>query len=103
MAHVGIINHGLTTPTTTIIPNKESPICRQSIIAAGSNSSMAPISLENLFKILPAGFVLKNLIVALVMLVNMLSWSFVDALMQIVKKVKDLVSDTITNKIIMAE
>lgn len=103
MAVVGTINHGLTTATTIIIPNKESPICKQSIIAAGNNSSMAPISLENLFKILPAEFVLKNLMVALVILVNMSSCNLVEDLIQIVKKVNDLINDTTTRKEIMME
>lgn len=42
----------------------------QSIIAFGRNSSMDPRSLENLFRILPEVFVLKNRIEAVQMLSN---------------------------------
>lgn len=103
IAAVGIISNEFTMPTTIIIPSKESPIWRQSIMAAGNNSSIAPISFENLFKIRPEGFVLKNLIVALVMLLNILPCSLVEALMHIVKKVKDLISDIITNPAMITE
>lgn len=89
MKNVGISSHGFTTATTIMIPNSAKPICKQSTNAEGSSSSMAPISLENLFNILPELFVLKNLMVACVILVNMALCSLVEAFMQTMKKTKE--------------
>lgn len=64
--------------------------CTVSTTVIGNVSSTAPISLENLFKILPGGLVLKNLMVAYTILSNILLWSLVDAIMQYLKKAIDL-------------
>lgn len=103
MATVGIINQGFTTPTTMMIPSNESPICKQSINALVKSSSTDPISLENLFRILPALFVLKNRMVALMMLMNIVSCRFVEALMHTEKKVKDRTKVTIIKSAIITE
>lgn len=100
---VGKSNQGFTIATTIIIPRSVRPICKQSIKADGSSSSIAPISLENLFKILPDGFVLKNRIVALVMLSNILSCNLLEALMQLLKKAKDLTREIMIVAIVIPE
>lgn len=61
------------------------------MMAVGSNSSIAPISLENRFKILPAELALKKCIVALTIFENMLLCRFLDAFIQSLKKVSDLI------------
>lgn len=89
MATVGIISNGLTTPTMQMIPNSVKPICNTSIMQAGSSSSICPMSFENRFRILPDELVLKNRIVALVMLSNMLLWRLRDARMHMEKNDRD--------------
>lgn len=64
--------------------------CIVSTIVIGKVSSTAPISLENLFRILPCGFVLKNFIVVKTILSNILLCSLVDAVMQYLKNAIDL-------------
>lgn len=66
--------------------------CTVSIIVIGNISSTAPMSFENLFKILPCGLVLKNLIVAYTILSNMLLCRLVEAVIQYLKNDTDLVS-----------
>lgn len=73
MITVGISNHGLAIATTTTIPVRDRPICKQSISAVGNSSSMAPISFENLLSTRPDVFVLKKRIVARLMLRNIRS------------------------------
>jgi hypothetical protein len=63
---------------------------------------MDPISLENLFKILPDGFVLKNLIEVYTMFENILLCKFLEAVMHTLKKLKDRVM-VMTIKNIMIE
>lgn len=104
----GIKNSGFTMAVTMIAPNIFNMICDASNIAfcvtkskmengtastgiktgicqrTGKNSSVAPISLENRFKIRPDGFVSKNRIDVEIMPLNMKSCSFCDARTQMV-------------------
>lgn len=76
---IGIRNNGFTMDVTIIAP----PIFNKTWVASrkafGKNSSAAPISLENRFKIRPDGFVSKNRIVVDMMPANIVSCSFCDA------------------------
>ena len=71
--------------------------------AGGNNSSMEPISLENLFRILPTGLVSKNLQGALRILLNMESWSLTEDFMQMEKKCMVLImEDTMRHSTMVA-
>lgn len=100
---VGTKSHGLTTATTIIIPSKVKPICKQSTKADGNNSSTAPMSLENRFKILPDGLVLKKRIVALVILSNMRSCNLFEATMQVLKKANERIKEMTTVATVIPE
>lgn len=58
-------------------------------MAFGNDSSTTPISFENLFKILPDEFELKNLIVAPIILLNIVLCILIEARMQMKKKEND--------------
>lgn len=58
-------------------------------MAFGNDSSTTPISFANLFKILPDEFELKNPIVALIILLNIVLCNLIDARMQMKKKEND--------------
>ena len=103
MITVGIIIHGLIEDKTIVIAKTFNPTCSVSVMDCGSVSSMDPISFENLFKILPDGFVLKNLIVAFTMFANMLLCKFLDAFIHTLKKLKDRVNVIIIRKMLMKE
>lgn len=79
------ISTGFTTEITIRIPNMTSAICTKSIIARGSSSSTAPMSLEKRLRILPEGFVSKNRIAACSIQLNMRSCSTFEACMHILK------------------
>uniref|UniRef100_A0A1Y1LKA4 Uncharacterized protein n=1 Tax=Photinus pyralis TaxID=7054 RepID=A0A1Y1LKA4_PHOPY len=86
---VGIRSQTLAVMITIIVPISIRNIWKKSIIAIGSSSSMAPISLEKRLKILPDGFVLKKRMVALLMLSNILSCNLMDDFIQTVKNIND--------------
>ena len=69
------------------------PICIVSIMAIGRTSSIDPMSFENLLRILPEGFTLKNRIDVCTILVNMRLCKFLDAFMQNLKKFNDRVNE----------
>ena len=58
----------------------------------GSSSSIAPISFENLLRILPEGFVSKNLMAPRRMEENMLLCSLIDDLIVTLTNMMDLIS-----------
>ena len=70
---------------------RDKPIWKQSIRASGNNSSMAPMSFENLLRIRPDVLVLKNLIVARLIHRNMRSCNLVDAFIHVVKNATERV------------
>ena len=67
---------GLMMQDTNNAPNIVMHICPASNIAFGSNSSIAPMSFENLLSIRPLGFVSKNLMPVLMSALNAMSCSF---------------------------
>ena len=87
---VGINNQGFVYPIRIIILSNISEICKQSIRATGKRSSTAPISLEKRLSMRPDELVLKNLIVARLMELNILSCNLLEAPIHAMKNEYDL-------------
>uniref|UniRef100_A0A1Y1LFZ1 Uncharacterized protein n=1 Tax=Photinus pyralis TaxID=7054 RepID=A0A1Y1LFZ1_PHOPY len=69
---IGTKNQGVADEITIIVPINVKIICIACMVMLGNVSSIVPISFEKRFKILPDEFRLKNLIVPLRILLNIL-------------------------------
>lgn len=98
MLHFNIHHLALQKKLSRIIQT-----CNTSSKADGNTSSTAPISLENLFNILPEGLVWKNRMGARVIAENMLLWRRVDASIAMEKNMKERRRDTTTSATTIAE
>lgn len=100
---LGMINRGLITTIMTIAEITTKAESKKNNILSGRSSSIALISLENLFKIMPEVLTLKNLVEALMIRLNRFLCSVIEDLIHILLNDHERSITTITVITIKAE